>query len=135
MSRLKTNVGGCSVAGCDRCAKRNGKYFSKYCSMHDYRVYINGGESITHRSGRKVGVLVVSDAEHSYRYRQLTRDGKKYRRNRWVWEQAYGSIPHGHVIHHRDGNRFNDSLDNLECLSKEDHDKLHRVLKVPGIPE
>jgi len=49
---------------------------------------------------------------------------------RKLWEQHYGPIPkdkNGRTfdIHHIDGNRTNNSLDNLICLSIEDHYKIH----------
>lgn len=49
---------------------------------------------------------------------------------RKLWIQAYGPIPVDESgcsfeIHHIDGNRKNNSLNNLQCLSVEDHFKLH----------
>lgn len=49
---------------------------------------------------------------------------------RKLWEQHHGPIPkdeYGRTydIHHIDGNRKNNSLDNLVCLSIEDHYKIH----------
>jgi len=50
-----------------------------------------------------------------------------YRR---IWEEAYGKIPvdekgRSYEIHHIDGNRDNNELSNLQCLSIEEHYKLH----------
>jgi hypothetical protein len=45
--------------------------------------------------------------------------------HRYVWEKAYGEIPSGMVIHHKDGDRGNYSLDNLEMISKSDHRRIH----------
>lgn len=47
------------------------------------------------------------------------------RLHRLIWEKAYGSIPKGHHIHHKDGNRLNNSLENLECISHAEHLSLH----------
>ena len=49
---------------------------------------------------------------------------------RKLWEQTHGSIPKDEFgrtydIHHIDGNRKNNSIDNLICLSLEDHYKIH----------
>lgn len=49
---------------------------------------------------------------------------------RKIWEQAYGPIPKDgdgrtYDIHHIDGNRKNNSIDNLICLTIEDHYKIH----------
>lgn len=44
-----------------------------------------------------------------------------------VWEFANGPIPAGFGVHHRDENKLNDALDNLELLSKADHLAVHRI--------
>lgn len=41
--------------------------------------------------------------------------------HREVWEYYKGSIPDGFEIHHKDFNRLNNDISNLECLSKKDH--------------
>lgn len=55
--------------------------------------------------------------------------GKSWRpEHRLVWEHYNGIIPKGHVIHHLDFDASNNSLDNLLCMSKADHDELHSRL-------
>lgn len=49
---------------------------------------------------------------------------------RQIWVQANGPIPKDsngrpYEIHHIDGNRNNNSLDNLKCISIEEHYKIH----------
>lgn len=44
-----------------------------------------------------------------------------------VWEAANGPIPTGFGVHHRDEDKLNDILDNLELLSKADHLAIHRI--------
>lgn len=49
---------------------------------------------------------------------------------RKIWENVYGPIPKDSLgrtfdIHHIDGNRKNNSIENLICLSLEDHYKIH----------
>lgn len=44
---------------------------------------------------------------------------------RKIYEEAYGKIPTGYDIHHKDGNRNNNDLSNLVALSLEDHLKIH----------
>lgn len=70
----------------------------------------NGGEFITDRG--YVRIWVGADYVFKHRY---------------VYEQAYGKIPDGYVIHHKDHNKMNNSIENLECLSKKDHDEHHRI--------
>ena len=43
-----------------------------------------------------------------------------------VWERSTGQrIPLGHEIHHRDENPLNNSIDNLQLLSRLDHKRVH----------
>ena len=45
--------------------------------------------------------------------------------HRRIWEDAHGEIPEDHHIHHKDGNKENNSLENLECISQHDHHSMH----------
>jgi hypothetical protein len=45
---------------------------------------------------------------------------------RKIWEDHYEKIPKGHHIHHIDGNPYNNDISNLQCLSAEEHSKIHR---------
>lgn len=57
-------------------------------------------------------------------YYARTRDGRVYL-HADVWVANHGSIPHGMQVHHRDGNRENNSVDNLELASASDHGRKH----------
>jgi hypothetical protein len=43
-----------------------------------------------------------------------------------IWKRANGSIPNGYEIHHKDENKENNSLANLELLTFSDHRRIHR---------
>lgn len=43
-----------------------------------------------------------------------------------VWEQQFGPVPSGLVIHHHDRNTLNDSIDNLMCMTRKAHINEHR---------
>lgn len=61
-----------------------------------------------------------------YKYKKLRLpDGTLIDEHRFVWKEAYGEIPEGFVIHHKNENARDNSLDNLEMLSKRDHGKQH----------
>jgi hypothetical protein len=60
-------------------------------------------------------------------YSRLPRRGINYRK---IWKQHHGPIPKDEngvsfQIHHIDGNKSNNSIENLMCLSIEDHYQLH----------
>lgn len=42
-----------------------------------------------------------------------------------VWADAHGPVPAGHCIHHKDGNPLNNSIENLEAMSRSDHTRMH----------
>ncbi len=54
--------------------------------------------------------------------------------HRRVWADAHGAIPKGSVIHHRDGDRLNNALDNLELVSRAQHCKHHNPRLGTGLP-
>ena len=51
---------------------------------------------------------------------------RKYE-HREIWEQNYGPIPKGYQIHHKDGNKLNNSIGNLEMLPNHLHLKKHAI--------
>jgi len=38
-----------------------------------------------------------------------------------IWEDHFGKIPWGNIIHHLDGNSSNNDLSNLACIPLQDH--------------
>lgn len=42
-----------------------------------------------------------------------------------IWESYYGPVPEGCSIHHRDSNKTNNSIDNLECMPNQYHKWFH----------
>jgi HNH endonuclease len=45
--------------------------------------------------------------------------------HRDVWEYHYGKIPEGYQIHHKDGDKLNNEIENLECIEHSEHVKKH----------
>lgn len=43
----------------------------------------------------------------------------------YVWTYYNGPIPKGYEVHHKDLNRYNNDISNLELLEKHEHKKLH----------
>lgn len=48
------------------------------------------------------------------------------RLHRVVWEYHNGKIPDGYHIHHKDHNRYNNSIDNLQMLEEKEHFLEHK---------
>ena len=50
---------------------------------------------------------------------------KKIRAHVWVWKSHNGEIPTGFHIHHLDGNKSNNSIENLQCIHAKEHLQIH----------
>lgn len=48
--------------------------------------------------------------------------------HRDVWEYHFGKIPKGYDIHHRDENKANNDISNLQMLTRKEHRQLHTRL-------
>lgn len=57
-------------------------------------------------------------------YRLQFSDKARYL-HRDVWEYYNGTIPARHIIHHKDKNKNNNHIDNLECLTYTQHSQRH----------
>lgn len=58
--------------------------------------------------------------------------GKRTLEHRAVWEAAYGTIPRGLHVHHIDGDKTNNRLDNLALAGNSAHQGLHRHERALG---
>jgi hypothetical protein len=59
-------------------------------------------------------------------YDRSTRTSHIVKLHRWIWEQANGPIPEGHVIHHVDGDNQNNSIENLMMVTTHEHARIHQ---------
>lgn len=48
-----------------------------------------------------------------------------------VYELFVEPIPKGYVVHHKDHNKHNDRVDNLEMMTKAEHNSIHHKDKIP----
>lgn len=104
----------CSVDDCNRPARRY-----KMCSMHSQRY---GRYGRIHAVYREKGTGTVSTG-----YKKYFINGRKASEHRLVWEKHNGPIPEGYVIHHKDGNGLNNSIDNLEMMTRSEHARYHKL--------
>lgn len=51
---------------------------------------------------------------------------------RAVWCYHNGAIPSGNEIHHADNNPSNNTADNLQCMTKSEHQKVHKPKGLPA---
>lgn len=45
--------------------------------------------------------------------------------HRRIWQDNFGKIPDDHHIHHINGNWKDNSIENLECINRIDHQRMH----------
>lgn len=103
------------------------------CRKHYLRQYrhgstdksLRGFRSKTHPSG--VGSVNKSNGYHEVviGYDYTTRRAIKTYMHRKVWSDAFGPIPKGFQIHHINGHKLDNSLDNLQLMSHSEHAKFH----------
>ena len=54
--------------------------------------------------------------------------------HRIIWEEANGPIPDGHIIHHRDGDKTNNDIANLELIAWGVHSRNHNISRAESLP-
>lgn len=52
-----------------------------------------------------------------------------------VWERAHGPIPPGYVVHHKNLNRQDNRLENLQLMTRAEHIALHNRISHPNLLE
>lgn len=63
-------------------------------------------------------------------YKTIRIDGKKRKYHVVMWEMFFGiEVPEGCVIHHLDGNKFNNDISNLSCISRSMHNCIHNAMR------
>ncbi len=79
------------------------------------------------------GFLIKSKIK--YRGHTFFKDKDGYYRNgqttlhRYKYEQKYGMILPGFQLHHKDGNKFNNKLNNLVMLTLREHIEVHKLMR------
>ena len=117
----------CYAAGCDRtrAKRKNGIFNSRYCSIHSARRHRLG---VTWAPVRKMNARGLGCISRGYHI--TVKNGKHYQTHRLVWEAANGPIPAGYVIHHKNRNRADNKLENLQCLTQAEHLRLHKGMVI-----
>ena len=67
-------------------------------------------------------------------YKAIKIDGVKHDYHRWLMEQELGrKLDRNEIVHHKNENKLDNDINNLEVLSRSEHAKLH--VKPPYFPE
>jgi len=78
----------------------------------------------------KGGIRISSEG-----YRVVRKDGRERYEHRVVWEAANGPIPRGWIVHHLNGDKLDNRIENLIAVSRSDHYKLHSLGSILGTIE
>ena len=89
----------------------------------DNWVYFRPERSRKHPVQEFAGVRFYWKREGYYKADQCAHGGIYM--HRFVWMHHNGSIPDGFHVHHKDGNKANNSIENLELLDASAHSKHH----------
>lgn len=63
-------------------------------------------------------------------YMRRSYNGKNRMEHVVVWESHFGKIPEGYQIHHKDGNKLNNDIENLQLVTPLEHKRIHSGCKL-----
>jgi predicted DNA-binding protein YlxM (UPF0122 family) len=72
----------------------------------------------------KGGIYI--NPHNGYCYFNTAKNRKKLV-HRVIWEQYFGKIPEGYEIHHKNGNKLDNRIENLELVKKGQHQKKYHL--------
>lgn len=157
MPKLKRKSGPCAVEGCGIRARRYGycpnhaSKFRKYgdplvnkkhvrgkCSLDecDSPHYMKGYCIKHYQRWRKRGdPLSLGQAPHhtgtlQNGYRVIMKNGITKAEHRWIMEEYLGRpLLRTEIVHHKDENPLNNTIDNLQVMTHAEHMRLHKTGK------
>lgn len=62
-------------------------------------------------------------------YKSCRYKGKRMRLHVAVWIEAFGDIPKGYCIHHKNRNRADNALENLCLMLISEHNRMHAKMQ------
>lgn len=111
-------------ANCGSVFYRTGKpKYKSFCSQECSKEYMKGIQSPFWKGGTELNTG----------YRMLKVNGKYELEHRVLMERHIGrKLEPGEVVHHKDGNRKNNLLNNLIIMEKREHDRYHTLKRHHG---
>lgn len=118
-------------SGCARRGK-NHQY-----SMHHTILAVSAGTTVRHIDGNRINNQKGNLQLSKYRYNHggyiriyepdhpIALPQGVVAEHRKVWYEAHGDIPNGHHIHHINGDKSDNRIENLACLSHSEHSRQH----------
>lgn len=73
-----------------------------------------------------MSVVIFNGRTYHQRKKGYWKSGKLWL-HREVWKASHGEIPPGFYIHHKDHNRSNNNIENLELVNPTDHMAIHKT--------
>lgn len=65
-----------------------------------------------------------SITEHGYRRIRVSSRQQRFE-HVLVWESHHGPVPNGYELHHRNGNKLDNRIDNLQLVTRLEHKRIH----------
>ena len=84
------------------------------------------GQRISERRGAPVGATHRTEGYVRIKTAEGPDPATWKREHRVIYEAANGPIPEGYVVHHTNGDRSDNRLENLEAMSRAEHIRLHQ---------
>jgi HNH endonuclease len=115
----------CKICGTPTTRARR-KYCSQACKAEAARRSPNRGTFRAGSDSRQRLPIGSLSLRRGRMWIKIAEPGEWRNRAIWIWEQANGLLPSGYVVHHRNRDRLDDRLENLQALTRAEHINEHR---------
>lgn len=96
-----------------------------------YKISNKGNFYSSPRNTTKGGYNIWSVTKQGYLEVSMCKNGKIFKKtiHRLVYETFVGPISEGYVVHHKNHNKLDNRVENLELLTREEHNIIHSNAK------